>query len=102
MDIFTPILAEIKSLAVAGDYQGQGLGRALVEDCEREARELGIKKVFVLTYQEEFFKKLGYIVVSRDSLPEKVYKECVKCAFYNDCNEIAMTKDLEKDFRSSN
>lgn len=94
LDIFTPILAEIKSLAVADEYQGKGYGRALVEDCEKEALELGIKKVFVLTYQEEFFKKLGYTVVSRDSLPEKVYKECVKCSFYNDCNEIAMIKEL--------
>ena len=94
LDIFTPLLAEIKSLAVADEFQNQGLGRRLVEDCEAEANELGIKKVFVLTYQEEFFKKLGYTVVSRDSLPEKVYKECVKCSFYNDCNEIAMTKEM--------
>ena len=94
LDIFTPVLAEIKSLAVADEFQKQGLGRALVEDCETEARELGIQKLFVLTYQEEFFKKLGYKVVSRDTLPEKVYKECVKCSFYNDCNEIAMTKVL--------
>lgn len=94
LDLFTPILAEIKSLAVADDYQGKGYGRRLVEDCENEARELGIKKVFVLTYQEEFFKKLGYQVVPRDSLPEKVYKECVKCVHYDNCNEIAMTKAL--------
>ena len=94
LDIFTPVLAEIKSLAVADDYQAKGYGKKLVENCEAEARTLGIEKVFVLTYQEEFFKKLGYVVVSRDSLPEKVYKECVKCSYYNDCNEIAMTKVL--------
>lgn len=94
LDIFTPTLAEIKSLAVLDEYQGKGYGRALVEDCEKEAQELGIQKVFVLTYQEEFFKKLGYQVVSRDSLPEKVYKECVKCVHYNNCNEIAMVKIL--------
>jgi amino-acid N-acetyltransferase len=102
LDIFTPVLAEIKSLAVADAYQGKGYGSALVRNCEHEALELGIKKVFVLTYQEEFFKKLGYSVVSRDTLPEKVYKECVKCVFYNDCNEIAMTKDLEENLRSRN
>ena len=94
LDIFTPVLAEIKSLAVADEYQGKGYGRKLVENCEAEARTLGIEKVFVLTYQEEFFKKLGYQVVSRDSLPEKVYKECVKCSFYDDCNEIALIKVL--------
>ena len=102
LDIFTPTLAEIKSLAVADKYQGKGYGRALVEDCEREAWFLGIEKVFVLTYQEEFFKKLGYKVISRDMLPEKVYKECVKCSFYDDCNETAMIKYRATSFSKGN
>lgn len=94
LDIFTPELAEIKSLAVLDSYRGSGYGRQLVEDCERQARELGIRKLFVLTFQQGFFEKLGYGVVNRDTLPEKVYKECVKCSFYQDCKEIAMVKTL--------
>ncbi|MDA0773015.1 MAG: N-acetyltransferase [Cyanobacteria bacterium] len=94
LDIFTPSLAEIKSLAVLEPEQGKGYGKTLVEDCEKEARIIGIKKLFVLTFQNEFFAKQGYHVVDRDTLPEKVYKECVKCAFYQDCKEIAMTKIL--------
>ncbi|MDD9898978.1 MAG: N-acetyltransferase [Candidatus Melainabacteria bacterium] len=94
LDIFTPELAEIKSLAVSELEQGSGYGRQLVEDCERQARELGIKKLFVLTFQQGFFEKLGYQVVDRDTLPEKVYKECVKCSFYEDCQEIAMVKNI--------
>lgn len=94
LDIFTPELAEIKSLAVDHKYTGKGFGRTMVDDCEQEARELGIKKVFVLTYQQKFFEKLGYTVVDLATLPEKVYKECVKCHYYNNCNEIAMVKEL--------
>ncbi len=94
LDIFTPELAEIKSLAVDQQQSRKGYGKIMVEDCEREAKELGIKKVFVLTYQQEFFEKLGYHVVDLNTLPEKVYKECVKCHFYNNCNEIAMVKQL--------
>lgn len=92
LDIFTPELAEIKSLAVDHQSRSKGYGKLMVEDCEREAQELGIKKVFVLTYQQGFFEKLGYKVVDLNTLPEKIYKECVKCHFYNNCNEIAMVK----------
>jgi amino-acid N-acetyltransferase len=94
LDIFTPSLAEIKSLAVLESEHGKGHGRTLVEDCEKEAKIIGIKKLFVLTFQKDFFSKLGYNVVDRATLPEKVYKECVKCAFYEDCKEIAMVKNL--------
>jgi len=94
LDVFTPTLAEVKSLAVQPFSMGKGYGRILVEDCEREARELGIKKIFALTYRDEFFKHLGYQQVTMESLPEKVYKECVKCHYYNNCNEIAVLKNL--------
>lgn len=94
LDVFTPTLGEIKSLAVAQEFMGQGLGRLLVEDCEKEARELGLTKLFVLTYKQGFFEKLGYQVVDIKTLPEKVFQECVKCHFYNNCNEIALTKDI--------
>jgi amino-acid N-acetyltransferase len=92
LDLFSTELAEIKSLAVKQAYQGKGFAKALVEDCEREAEKLSIKKVFALTYQEKFFIKLGYKVVPIDSLPEKVFKECVICPFFRNCNEIAVVK----------
>lgn len=94
LDIFTPEIAEIKSLAVAKNYQRQGLGAKLVTDCEKEAKELGIKKVFVLTYQEKFFADNDYRIVDRNTLPEKVYRECVVCPFYHNCNETAMIKEI--------
>ena len=61
LDIFSEALAEVKSLAVMQDYQGQGLGAQLVLDCEDEARGMNIKKIFALTYQVAFFEKLLYL-----------------------------------------
>jgi amino-acid N-acetyltransferase len=94
LDIFTNQLAEVKSLAVHEAFHGYGLGRMLVEDCENEARGMQIKTIFALTYQIKFFEKIGYHLVDIQSLPEKVFKECVVCPFYGACNENALIKRL--------
>ena len=94
LDIFGPELAEIKSLAIKPEHAGQGHGSKLVEHCLKEANELGITKVFALTYKAEFFHKLDFKTVDIESLPEKVFKECVVCPFYGECNETAVVKVL--------
>ncbi|TVR12212.1 MAG: N-acetyltransferase [Planctomycetota bacterium] len=83
-------IAELKSLAVADDAQGKGYGRILVESCVHEARILGLQRVFCLTYQRPFFERLGFVLVDRARLPEKVWGECVRCNKFLDCDEIAM------------
>lgn len=87
-------LAEIRSLAVAQDQQGKGLGSQLVEACLDEARSLGLKKVFALTYIPEFFSKLGFNEVEKSTLPHKVWADCLKCPKFPDCDEIAMILEL--------
>ena len=94
LDIFGENLAEVKSLAVHPDHHAKGLGRIIVEDCEAEAKALGITKVFALTYQDIFFHKIGYKTIDIKTLPEKVFSECVHCPFYENCNEIAVLKFL--------
>jgi alanyl-tRNA synthetase len=69
---------------------GQGVGRQLVNMFLQEARELAIPQVFVLTYQQKFFEKCGFKVISKESLPQKVWKECVNCPKFPNCEEIAM------------
>jgi len=88
-------LAEIRALAVAPEYANQGLGRRLVEMFIEEARELGIARIFALTYQQSFFEKCGFHVVEKESLPQKVWKECVNCPKFPNCEEIAMIYDLQ-------
>ena len=87
-------LAEVKSLAVAKKHQGKGLGRELVEVCLEEADNLGAKKIFVLTYKPEYFKKFGFKRVKHESLPHKIWAECINCCKFPDCNEIALLKSL--------
>lgn len=87
-------LAEIRSLVVGRDYQGRGLGRALVLECLREARDLGITRVFALTLKPEFFEKLGFRRVPRSRFPQKIWRDCFKCRFFEACGEVAVEMDL--------
>jgi len=82
-------LAEIKCLAVAKTHQKEGLGTALVRALVAEAKELGLPKVFCLTYQGEFFKGLGFRHVPKDTLPHKIWGECIRCPQFPDCDEEA-------------
>ncbi len=87
-------LAEIRSLAVLPEYFGRGIGRLLVEDGLREARELGLKQVFALTYEIEFFRKLGFDIIDRNQLPHKVWTDCIRCPMKDNCDEVAVLINL--------
>ena len=87
-------LAEIKSLAVAKNNQGKGIGRDLVLACLQEAKIMGAKKIFVLTYKPEFFKKLGFKKIQHAALPHKIWAECINCCKFPNCQEIALLKNL--------
>ncbi len=87
-------LAEICSLVVADEHRKQGLGRKIVEVCLKDCAELGIDTAFALTYQEDFFKCLGFSVVDKDVLPQKIWADCVHCPKYPDCDETAVLLKL--------
>lgn len=88
-------LAEIRSVAVAEEAGRRGVGTQVVQTCIDEARALGIKRVFCLTYKPNFFAKFGMRVVDKSELPHKVWGDCMKCVKFPDCDEIAMILDLE-------
>ena len=96
LHIYWEDLAEIKSLAVCPDYQGKGIGKYLVNACIEEAKELGIKKVFALTYVPKFFEKLGFKVVDKSLFPQKVWTECIHCVKFNECKEIPVLYEVYK------
>ncbi|MFV0348977.1 MAG: N-acetyltransferase [Halodesulfovibrio sp.] len=87
-------LAEVRSLAVDERMRGAGFGRKLVEACLSEAVTLGIYKVFTLTYQDNFFRKMGFVEVTKDILPQKVWADCINCPKFPECDEIAMQIEL--------
>ena len=88
-------LAEIKSLCVREEYQGNRIGKSLVNSCLLEARDLGIKTVFALTYAEKFFSSCGFIRIDREKLPHKIWAECIDCSKFPNCDEIAMVYKIK-------
>jgi amino-acid N-acetyltransferase len=92
--IFWEDLAEIRSLAVVEDAQQRGFGRDLVKACIAEAQALGVGRVFALTYVPDFFTKLGFCQVDKAELPHKVWVDCLKCARFPHCDEVAVTIDF--------
>ncbi len=87
-------LAEVRSLAVDERFRGRGIGTRLVQWCIEEGRRLGIRKIMSLTYEKHFFEKLGFEVVEKETLPLKVWSDCVKCPKNDNCDEIAMVRVL--------
>ena len=90
LEIIWSDLAEIKSLAVDKANKDKGLGKALVAEAIEQACRLGIEKVFALTLEPNFFEKLGFEVIEKDTLPMKVWSDCAKCPKQDHCDEIAV------------
>lgn len=87
-------LAEIKSLAVADEMRGRGVGSELVKAALAEGRRLKLARVFALTREARFFEKLGFREVAKETLPHKVWTDCIQCPMQANCDEVAMVIDL--------
>ena len=87
-------LAEVRSIAVDPKTQKSGIGRRLVAAMVAEAKDLGIPKLFAFTYVQEFFEKMGFVVVEHGQLPHKVFNDCLHCPKFTACDEIAMERVL--------
>jgi len=87
-------LAEVRSLAVEEEARNRGVGAKLVEACLKESKELGVKRIFALTYRPEFFEKVGFKIVDKAVLPHKIWTDCLKCVKFPDCDEIAVVKEI--------
>lgn len=88
--VYTKHLAEIRSLAVAKQYQGKGIGKKLVLFLVNYAREIGLKEVFALTLAPKFFEKLGFVLTERKNFPEKIWGDCKFCPKKNCCDETGV------------
>jgi amino-acid N-acetyltransferase len=83
-------LAEIKALAVAPEWQRKGIGANLVQQCLKEAEELGLPTVFALTLKPKFFETLSFVQEDIAKLPRKVWGECYRCVKFPNCDEVAV------------
>ena len=87
-------MAEIRALAVHPDYKHLGLGSKLVDSMIKEAKHIGIKRLYTFTLTEDFFKPLGFKRLKRDELPPKMWGECSRCPKYFKCDEVGMVRVL--------
>ena len=97
LEIIWSDLAEIKSLAVDGANKEKGIGKMLVTAAIEQAGRLGVPRVFALTLEPDFFEKLGFEVVKKEALPMKVWSDCAKCPKQQNCDEIAVVKNVLRD-----
>jgi amino-acid N-acetyltransferase len=88
-------LGEIRSLAVKESHGRRGIGTQLVKACLGEAKSLGVRRIFALTYKLDFFRKLGFQVTDKSRLPQKIWTDCIKCVKFPECDEVAVI--LESD-----
>ncbi len=89
-------LAEIRSIAIKKNFQKKGYGKKLIETLLKEAEELDIAKVFVLTYNPQFFGKFGFERISKSKLPHKIWVDCINCPKFPRCDEVPMIKIIKK------
>lgn len=95
LHIQSPKLAEVRSLIVAPNARRKGVGKELVNALLNEASVLGLKQVFTLTYQREFFESLGFKEIDKKNLPaQKIWSDCIKCKHFPNCDEIALIIDI--------
>ncbi|HEX2912884.1 MAG TPA: N-acetyltransferase [Chloroflexia bacterium] len=94
LHIFWEDLAEVRSLAVDMEYQGQGWGEQLMNIIIEDARDIGMLRLFTLTTIPAFFEKFGFRVSTKEELPQKTWSECFRCPKFTECDETALLLDL--------
>jgi RNA 3'-terminal phosphate cyclase (ATP) len=93
LSLYWEDLAEIRTLAVQETHGGKGIGSALVKACIEEASGLGVRRIFTLTYRPGYFERFGFATIDKQELPQKIWKDCIKCAKFTCCDETALIRD---------
>jgi amino-acid N-acetyltransferase len=73
-------LAEVRTLAVEQQWLRRGVGNAILSQLERRAIELGIRRLFCLTFEVDFFTKHGFSQMSEEPMDPELYAELVRSA----------------------
>lgn len=99
LHFYSPVVGEIRSLAVQESAKTHGVGRQLVETLVNEAEEYSLDAVFAFTYVPDFFRKVGFEEVERGALPLKAWKDCLRCPKFQSCDEISVIRVLRPENR---
>lgn len=71
-------LAEVRTVAVQEGLHKQGIGHQILESIIERAREVGVEKIFCLTFQTEFFGRHGFEVIEGTPVAPEVYTELLR------------------------
>jgi amino-acid N-acetyltransferase len=71
-------LAEVRTVAVKENLHKQGIGHQILEAIIQRAREVGVQKIFCLTFQTEFFGRHGFEVIEGTPVDQAVYAELLR------------------------
>ena len=91
----SPLVAEVRSLAVDPSARNLGVGGMLVEELRQRARREGFEKLCAFTHAPGYFMQMGFSIVPHLWLPEKIFTDCVKCPQFRRCGQFAMIVPLE-------
>ncbi len=94
--MYTPQLAEVRSLAVSDKVQGLGVGRKIVAELVALAKKRDVPTVFALTRAVGFFVKIGFEITEKERFPQKIYHACRICPLKDNCDETAVVMELHK------
>jgi len=83
-------LAEIRSITVTAQAKGRGAGRVLVDALLLEAKRQSVTCICLFTRIPDFFGQMGFQVVDKEALPDKMHKDCLQCPRLHACDETAM------------
>lgn len=88
---------EIISSAVKTKFHSQGVGKKMIASCVYHINDLGFENIFTLTFQEDFFEKLGFERMPKERLSSKIFYDCLGCGKNKskipglvECDEVAM------------
>lgn len=84
-------LLELRSVVVAPELQGKGIGKTIVESVIADLRmKRQHFRLFTLTTTPAFFQTMGFVVSAKEEFPEKIWSDCSKCAKFSCCDETAL------------
>jgi len=96
----SPRVAEVRSLAVDRAVRGHGVGAQIVDEWRRQARRGGFEKLCAFTHSPAYFIGMGFSIVPRLWLLEKIFTDCLACPHFRRCRQYAMVVPLERTGRS--
>jgi amino-acid N-acetyltransferase len=71
-------LAEVRTVAVSQEFHKQGIGHMILQEIIRRAREVGVKRIFCLTFQTEFFGSIGFVEIEGTPVEPDVYAQLLR------------------------